>query len=74
MALTISVSVKPQAQKESVTQISASAVQVSVRAPAHEGKANRAVIELLSDYFSVPKSKVKIIRGERARKKIVSVG
>ncbi len=74
MPVTISVAVKPQARKESVTQTNPGEYQVSVNAPAHEGKANRAVIELLSDYFSVPKSKVKIVRGETARKKIVSIG
>ncbi len=74
MPVTISVSVKPQAKKEGVTQLSASEYRVSVHAPAHEGKANRAVMELLSKYFSVPKSKVKIIRGETARRKIVSIG
>ncbi len=74
MPLTISVSVKPQAKKENVIQISASEYRVSVHAPAHEGKANRAVVELLSEYFSVPKSKVKIIRGETAKQKIVAIG
>ena len=74
MPITISVAVKPQAKKESVTQTSPGEYQVSVNAPAHEGKANRAVIELLSDYFSVPKSKVKIVRGQAVRKKIVSIG
>ncbi len=74
MPLTISVSVKPQAKKESVKQLSPSEFQVSVHAPAHEGKANQAVMELLSDYFSVPKSRIKIVRGETSRKKIVSIG
>ncbi len=74
MPITISVAVKPQARKKSVTQTKPGEYQVSVNAPAHEGKANRAVIELLSDYFSVPKSKVKIVRGQTAKKKIVSIG
>ncbi len=74
MPLTISVAVKPQAKREIVTQTNPGEYQVSVHAPAHEGKANRAVIELLSEYFSVPKSKVKIVCGRSARKKIVSIG
>lgn len=74
MPITISVAVKPQAKKVSVTQTNAGEYQVSVNAPAHEGKANRAVIQLLSEYFSVPKSKIKIVRGQTARKKIVSIG
>ncbi len=74
MPLTISVSVKPQAKNESVKKLSASEYQVSVHAAAHEGKANRAVMELLAEHFRVPKSAVKIVRGETARKKIISIG
>jgi uncharacterized protein (TIGR00251 family) len=74
MPVTISVSVKPQAKKESVTQISASEYQVAVKATPHEGKANLAVIKLLSEYFSVPKSQIKIVRGHTARRKILAIG
>ena len=66
--------VKPQANKESVTQISESEYRVAVHAPAADGKANRAVIELLAEHFSVPKSSIKIIRGEFARKKLFEIG
>ena len=74
MAAIISVSVKPQAKKESVTQVSANEYQVAVKAPPHEGKANLAVIKLLSEHFSVPKSRIKIVRGHKARKKVVAIG
>ena len=74
MPLTISVSVKPQAKKESVIQVSATEYQVAVKAPPHDGKANLAVIKLLADYFSVPKSQIKIVRGHTARKKILAIG
>lgn len=46
---------------------------VYVREPAVDGKANRAVIELLAEYYSVPKSSVEIIRGHAARTKTVRV-
>jgi uncharacterized protein (TIGR00251 family) len=74
MPMTISVSVKPQAKKESVTRISASEYQVAVKAPPHGGKANLAVIKLLADYFSVPKSQIKIVRGHTAKRKILAIG
>lgn len=47
---------------------------VSVRAPAREGKANEAVVELLAEHFSVPKSSIRIVRGDTARKKLIEVG
>jgi len=47
---------------------------VSVHAPAREGKANRAVIELLAAHFSVSRSSIKIIRGESSKRKLVEIG
>lgn len=43
----------------------------SVRAPAREGKANETLMKLLASYFSVPKSSVRIIRGQRGRRKLI---
>ena len=37
----------------------------------HEGKANRELVEYLADTFSVRKSDVRIVSGEKGRKKIV---
>jgi uncharacterized protein (TIGR00251 family) len=65
------VSVKPQAKKSKVQRISETEYAVSVNAPAREGKANEAVIELLADYFSVPISSIRIVRGEKARRKLI---
>ena len=67
------VTVKPQAKREEVKKIADGDYSVSVRAPTREGKANESVIELLAEYFSVPKSAVKIIRGQTARKKLVEI-
>jgi uncharacterized protein (TIGR00251 family) len=69
----IFVTVKPNAKKPSVTPVSEREYQVAVRAPARQGKANEAVIEALAAYFSVPKSKLKIVRGETGRKKLISI-
>jgi len=48
--------------------------RASVHAPAEGGKANRALIELLADYFRVPKSAITIVRGQFARKKLLKIG
>jgi uncharacterized protein (TIGR00251 family) len=73
MAGRIFVTVKPNAKKTSVTLVSDREYQVAVQAPARQGKANQAVIEILAAYFSIPKSKVKIVSGETGRKKIISI-
>ena len=70
----ILVIVKPQAKKAAVKKISDAEYAVSVHAPATEGKANRAVIELLAGYFKLPKSAIRIVRGETARRKLIEIG
>lgn len=47
--------------------------RVSVAAPPHEGRANEAVIELLSDHFHVPKSTIRIVMGGTGRKKLLEI-
>ena len=67
------ITVKPQSKKSEVKKISEGEYAVSVHAPAREGKANETVIELLAEYFSVPKSSVRIIRGQTARRKLIEL-
>ncbi|MDR2413298.1 MAG: DUF167 domain-containing protein [Rickettsiales bacterium] len=38
-----------------------------------DGKANEAVIRLLADYFDVPRSRIKIVRGGTGRDKVCIV-
>ena len=73
MAVRIWVTVKPQAKREEVKKVTEGEYSVSVHAPAREGKANQAVIQLLAGYFSVPKSSVRILRGRTGRRKLVEV-
>ncbi len=48
-------------------------IKAKIDAPAKEGKANIRLVELLSEYFSVPKSKIKIIKGQTSRNKIIYI-
>ncbi len=38
-----------------------------------EGRANKAVIRLISDYFGVPQSSVRIVSGLNSKNKIIEV-
>jgi hypothetical protein len=40
--------------------------------PLH-GEANQALIGLLADYFNVSKSRIRIIKGEKTRRKIIDI-
>jgi uncharacterized protein (TIGR00251 family) len=68
------VSVKPRAKRTALKKVSEGEYAASVQAPAREGKANQALIKLLASYFSVPKSSVRLIRGESGRRKLVEIG
>jgi len=46
---------------------------IRVKAPPHEGKANKELIRFLSRVLSVKKRDIRIESGERARIKILSV-
>ena len=67
------VTVKPGARTESVERISDTELIVKVRAPAQEGKANRAVTEALAAYLGLPKSRVVLQKGATGKKKIFEI-
>lgn len=73
MSLKLTVTVKTQAKKESVTKIRNGELVVSVHAPARDGKANQALVRILANHFSVTKSDVRILHGHCSRKKLVSI-
>lgn len=41
--------------------------------PAHDGEANSQLIELLSVHLNISKSRIRIIRGQKARHKEVEI-
>lgn len=71
----VSIRVKPGSKKGPLVQpnLVDDSLVVYVREPAVDGKANRAVIELLAGYYELPKSRVEIIRGHAARLKTVRI-
>jgi len=48
-------------------------IKVKIMARAVEGKANKAIIEFLSDMLSYPKSKILIVNGEKSSMKTIQV-
>lgn len=68
----IKIKVIPNAKKAKVLQ-AGELFKVYVNAPAVDGKANKALIEVLSEHFNIRKSAIKIVRGEKSREKIVEI-
>lgn len=45
-----------------------------IREKPHDGEANSALMKLLSDYFDVPKTSIKIISGTKSHQKTIEIG
>jgi uncharacterized protein len=69
---TISVRVRPGAHRNEI-EVLHGVVLVRVEAPAHDGRANRALCRLLAERLGVAPSRVVIVRGQRSREKLVEV-
>ena len=73
MAQKFWLTVKPLAKHENVILHSDGELLASVCAPANEGKANSHLIELLAEYFHTAKSNIRILRGQRSRRKLIEI-
>ena len=69
----IRVRVIPNAKHNEVMNRVGSIVRVRVAAAAVEGKANEELLEFLAEFFSVAKSKVSILRGEKGKEKTIQI-
>ncbi len=68
----IYVRVKPSSKKAGIEKKGDTYI-VRVKSPPVEGKANKELVEILSDYFGVPKSSIRIVRGMSGRNKVVEI-
>lgn len=68
----INVRIKPRSSRSKVEKTDDGYV-VYVNEPPVENKANKALIETLSDYFDVPKSKIQIVAGLKSKNKVVEI-
>lgn len=70
----IFVKAKPDGCEDKVEKVDATHFVVETREPPVQGRANRAIVSLLVNYFNLPPSRVKLIRGFRERNKIFEIG
>jgi len=70
----IRIRVKANAKQQRIEKINDVDFAVWVRQQAKQGQANQGVIELLSRYFDIPKSRVSIVSGHASKHKVVEVG
>lgn len=69
----INLRVIPRARQNKITTDANGTLRVHITAAPVDGAANDAVIRALSEYFKVPKSGIKIVRGATSRDKVVEL-
>ncbi len=67
------VTVKPGSSQEKVAEEvlegDSRILTIWTHARAHDGEANKKVIEILSDYYKVPKTSITLVRGATSKTK-----
>ncbi|MBI2076480.1 MAG: DUF167 domain-containing protein [Candidatus Aenigmarchaeota archaeon] len=69
----LSVKAIPNSKKAEIRQIAENNYIVKLDAQPEKGKANLRLIEALSEYFKIPKSSIKIVKGHKSRNKIIEI-
>ena len=69
----INIRAKPGAKENNIQKIDGEHFVVSVKESPVQGRANAAIIKLLTGYFSVTLSDIAIISGRTSRNKIVRI-
>lgn len=70
--LIINIRVSPNASKNEII-ISDDTIKLKITTQPLEGKANKAVIELLSKQLKVPKSNFEIVKGQTSKDKTILI-
>ena len=63
----------PAQAGERILQKSENSFEISVKEKVERGEANRAVRRVLADYFKIPLSKIRLIKGARQPNKIFEI-
>jgi uncharacterized protein (TIGR00251 family) len=69
----LSVRVQPGARRAGVQGVHGEALKVAVSAPAQEGRANAAVVDLLREALGLKRSQVELAAGATSRDKLILV-
>lgn len=70
----LAIRVTPRARRNEVAEVlNDGTIRIRLTAPPVEGKANKALIEFLSQILGVSKSRIAIVAGETGRDKLVSI-
>lgn len=70
----LAIRITPRARRNEVAEVlNDGTIRIRLTAPPVEGKANKALIQFLSQILDVPPSRISIVAGETGRDKLVSI-
>jgi uncharacterized protein (TIGR00251 family) len=71
---TLTIRVITRAKKNEISgELQDGTVKVRLTAPPVKGKANQALVKLLAEKLEIPASNIKIISGEKRRRKVLQI-
>jgi uncharacterized protein (TIGR00251 family) len=72
-SIEIAVRLKPRGHRDELMGIVDGVLQARVSAPPVDGKANRALCRLIAKRVGVAPSRVRVVRGEKSRDKLIRI-
>jgi uncharacterized protein len=69
----LAVKITPNAGRNEVTGFKEGVLQIKIAAPPEKGKANKELVDFLSERLGIRKSTILIIKGQTSRNKVVSI-
>ena len=69
----LSIKIIVNSKKLEIVKLNENSYKIKLDEQAVDGKTNSRLIEVLSDYFNVKKSSIKILKGNKSRDKIVEL-
>jgi len=69
----VKVKAYPCSKENKVIKKAEDSLEVRIREKPQEGRANEALLEIVADYFGVPREKIRLIKGRKQRNKIIEI-
>jgi uncharacterized protein (TIGR00251 family) len=69
----LNIKIQPNSKENKVVESVENTLKIKIKSPAIEGKANKELVEFLSEYYNVPKSLIAIKSGLNSRNKIIEI-
>lgn len=64
---------KPKASRNAVMGVHDGALKIAITAAPEKGKANKAIINMISKLLKIPKNSIKIVSGETTSRKKIEI-